>query len=129
MRSLLPVVEAADKFPSYSTSYPLFHPETKEVYTPFHISFSDHARNSTPLGLIKPNILAAIAQSPIPGLQVHPIGDGQSVVCFSEQVIKENQMTEVINGIAEYWKREGLFPELLKGESASNKDDVRRSKM
>jgi len=58
-RSLLPIVLAADNFPSSPSSdpYPSSHPHTHEVYVPFHLTFEDYQHGLLPLGLLRPAVV------------------------------------------------------------------------
>lgn len=58
MRSLLPIIAAADNFPAHPGRFPTSHPLTSERYVPFHLTFSDHQRGLAPVGLLRPDVLA-----------------------------------------------------------------------
>jgi hypothetical protein len=66
LRSLLPIVLAADNFPAFpaATPYPTSHPHTNEPYIPFHLTFLDYQNNLPPVGLLRPHILAELQADP-----------------------------------------------------------------
>jgi hypothetical protein len=132
-KSLLPIVLAADNFPSspHDTSYPTSHPTTKEIYIPFHLTFSDYQHHLPPLGLIRPNILAELQShsgddTTCPWQFHHTAvdeGDDEELklevkcVFFADWVVEEGkeEMGRVIQEVAEKWRGEGKFMEALEG--------------
>lgn len=128
MRSLLSVVATADNFPAHEGLYPLYHPITKEVYTPFHLTLEDYEADLLPVGLLRPLVLLEIQQEVndwiggafgfVEEKQVHHDGSMRDVikaVHFSGWVIKEKKMTEVMGKIAEKMRSEGKYLPALRG--------------
>lgn len=61
MTSLLPIVKAADNLPPHPHSpFPTHSPDGAERYVPFHLTFSDFQRNLTPVGLLRPSVVAEL---------------------------------------------------------------------
>lgn len=138
MRSLLPIVAAADNFPPYDGIYPAAHPVTLEKYTPFHLCRADYEAGLVPVGLIRPAVLlelqaflddsvASPSSSSRKAFELAERGriepDGLHVtevqaVYFAEWAVQEGKMTEVINDLARRWKDEGKFPGPLGGQSS-----------
>lgn len=119
--SLLPFVLAADNFPNSSEPYPTHHPVTKEPYVPFHVSRADYEAALVPVGLIRPEVLRAIADiengPACPFELVRP--DSKDVVCvaFAPDVLKGGReaMNKAIADIAARWRSDGLFSACLDG--------------
>jgi hypothetical protein len=141
--SLLPVVLAADNFPSHPLHdpYPLSHPQSRDIYTPFHLTFSDYQARLPPVGLLRPSVLAELQADSRDGSscpwQFHSLarpGMGKreddegdeldlEVVCvfFADWVVKGGKrvMGRAMKEVVERWRDEGKFPEPLGGELLS----------
>ncbi len=113
MSSLLPVVLAADNFPACG-SYPTHHPETGEVYVPFHIAPADHAAGLPPVGLLRPEVVESLAGD----AGYESVHDG-SLVCvtFAPSVIAggKEAMNKAIADTAARWRAAGQFTPALAG--------------
>lgn len=136
-RSLLPVVLAADNFPSspFSDPYPLSNPATGETYTPFHLTFSDYQSQLPPVGLLRPSVLAELqaddrAGNSCPWQFYHSARHGGNdegddldlqveCVFFADWVVEGGReaMDRAMKEVAEKWRGEGKFSEPLSGES------------
>ena len=138
MRSLLSVVAAADNFPPHEGLYPLYHPTTREVYTPFHLSLSDCESDLLPVGLLRPSVLLELqaeveehessagagggagAFEFVKERKVHHDGamlETIKAVHFADWVIKEKKMTEVMGKLAEKLRSGGKYLPALRGTS------------
>ncbi|WOO80194.1 putative protein [Vanrija pseudolonga] len=126
--SLLPVVLAADNFPLHPYHpYPVRNPLTNEQYIPFHLSPADHALDLPPVGLLRPQILAALleehaasgSESPWTFFRADPHRHDSKIVCvaFSPAVRAKGReaMSKAIADVAAKWKAAGKFPEALDG--------------
>ena len=113
-RSLLPIVATADNFPPHEGRYPLFHPVTREVYTPFHLSLADFQADLLPVGLLRPLVLLELKEEVqdstrgafefVTSRNVSHDGavvESVKAVHFAEWVIEEGKMTEVMGYLAE----------------------------
>ena len=127
-RSLLPVVAAADNFPPFHEPYPTRHPITTEAYVPLHLTLADHLAGLPPIGLLRPDVLGELRQLRSPHFVEHSGGapgeDGRwkpetHCVYLADDIIEEGPegVGEVIQSLAEKWKREGKFPGPLGGMS------------
>lgn len=124
--SLLPFVKAADSFPDYisqPSAYPLKHPETGEVYVPFHLCPSDFDAKLTPLGLLRPNVVEELqafeAESRMGAFNFVKDGDAVKCVTFTEPVVAQGteSMNQAVASAAWMWRRAGKFKNELDGES------------
>ncbi|KAK4684395.1 hypothetical protein P7C73_g5786, partial [Tremellales sp. Uapishka_1] len=126
--SLLPVIAAVDNFPSHPDAYPSFHPTTKEIYTPFHLTFADHLAGLPPVGLLRPNVLTELLsddrdEKTCPWQfyrEESAADDGDLVVrCvfFADWVLKDGRsgMSAVIKAVCEAWRDGGKFQAPLSG--------------
>lgn len=130
MRSLLSVVATADNFPPHEGLYPLYHPTTREVYTPFHLSLADYESNLLPVGLIRPLVLLELQVAVhdwtrgafcfVKERKVHHDGamiEVVKAVHFAEWVIQQGKMTEVMGHLAEKLRSGGKYLPALRGTS------------
>lgn len=132
-KTLLPVVVAADNFPSspLTDPYPSRNPTTGERLVPFHLTFADHHAALPPLGYIRQEVLAELEQDEREPTtcpwQFHSSAvaeeDGDldlrvECVFFAEWVIEggSETMGKVMQETAERWREEGKFPGPLGGE-------------
>ena len=134
MRSLISVVAAADNFPPHEGLYPLYHPTTREVYTPFHLSLADYEYDLLPVGLLRPSVLLELqaeveehessagtgggAFGFVKERNVHHDGamvEKIKAVHFADWVIKEKKMTEVMGKLAEKLRSGGKYLPALRG--------------
>ncbi|KAK1926269.1 NUDIX hydrolase domain-like protein [Papiliotrema laurentii] len=130
-RSLLPVVMAADNFPSspLNDPYPVYNPDNGDKYIPFHLTFDDHHK-LPPVGMIRPSVLAAMQEDErdpaICPWQFHSNAiEGEddtlelSVQCvfLADWVLEGGRslITQVMQQTAERWRAEGRFPSELNG--------------
>ncbi|TXT12471.1 uncharacterized protein COLE_02881 [Cutaneotrichosporon oleaginosum] len=112
--SLLPVVLAADNFPACA-AYPSHHPDTGEVYVPFHIAPADHAARLSPVGLLRPAVLAALDGDA--AFVSHRAGNAVECVTFAPDVLAGGRqaMDKAIADTAARWRAAGLFTPALAG--------------
>ena len=132
--SLLPIVLAADNFPTTSANelFPLYNPQNAEIYTPFHLTLSDYQNHLPPVGLLRPSVLAELQADTRSGTacpwQFHSTlasDKGEShiqVACvfFADWVVKGGRevMHKVMQEVVERWRVEGKFSEPLTGEES-----------
>lgn len=131
MRSLLPIVAAADNFPSHSGLYPSSHPTSHEPYVPLHLTAQDHQNHFAPVGLLRKDVILALKEevnaasglkSAWEILEVSMSDESGAIVkqveCvhFAQWVLEEDKMGEVMNALAGKWRKEGKFPGPLDGE-------------
>jgi hypothetical protein len=131
-RSLLPVVMAADNFPSspLNDPYPVYNPDNGDKCIPFHLTFDDHHKRLPPVGMIRPSVLAAMQEDErdpaICPWQFHSNAiEGEddtlelSVQCvfLADWVLEGGRslITQVMQQTAERWRAEGRFPSELNG--------------
>ncbi|WWC57849.1 uncharacterized protein I303_100384 [Kwoniella dejecticola CBS 10117] len=133
IRSLLPVVEIADNFPSYNL--PPSPPPAP--YVPFHLTLDDYKANFNPLGLLRQDVLREMKGSSDEYRSANKGGHGiwefledigkpdetgdfqHEIVCvyFTEAIVQQGKdglsrvMAEVVKG----WKDQGKFPGPLAG--------------
>jgi hypothetical protein len=125
-RSLLPIVAAADNFtylPHTKRWKDTQSPPTPEVYIAFYLTEDDQTNDVPPIGLIRPEVLECM--QPLIGDDTKPfrtLSTGQHSVnngiCFSEGVIEQGKMGQVMNEIAVRWRDEAKFPGALGGQSS-----------
>ncbi|ORY25161.1 NUDIX hydrolase domain-like protein [Naematelia encephala] len=136
-RSLLPIIETSDNFPSdFTSSYPASHPTTGEIYVPFHLSFTDYQANLAPVGLLRPAVVSALRESEYEDdhlcpwsfyLDTHRFNDDDEMdgiletavrcVFFADWVLAggSDLMGKVMRETAERWRKDHLFPGPLGG--------------
>lgn len=123
--SLLPFVKAADSFPDYisqPSAYPLQHPETGEVYVPFHLCPADYEAKLTPLGLLRPNVVQELrtfeAESKMGAFSFVMDADEVRCVTFTEPVVAQGteSMNQAVATAAWTWRQAGKFKNELDGE-------------
>lgn len=135
--SLLPFVLAADNFPSHDGSFPRYHPETREPYTPFYLSAVDAEAYVPipPVGLLRRAVLEAllhemearfgddVAQWPFEFIRDECIvadddKDQIVAVAFSSVTLAKgvSGMNEIIAATSRKWKDNGMFAAALDGE-------------
>lgn len=142
-RSLLPVVLAADSFPSspYTHPYPSHHPVTGEIYTPFHLTFHDFQKRLSPIGMLRPQVIAEMQsderESSLCPWQFHSTArEGKDeelelkvqCVFLADWVIEGGRETigKVMQETVERWRDEGKFKGPLGGELYSTERSMRR---
>ncbi len=133
-RSLLPIILAADNFPSSPKHdpYPLSNPSTKETYTPFHLTFPDFQARLPSVGILRPSVLAELQSderddetcpwrfhhSARPSVEDEDELELE-VICvfFADWVVKggRDEMGRVMKETVETWRDEGKFAPALSG--------------
>ena len=77
IRSLLPVVQAANNVPIPSgRPYPTHSPDGKERYVPFHLTLADYESKLPPVGLLRPQVVAALQAIEAQNDKETPDGEG-----------------------------------------------------
>ncbi|WWC67082.1 uncharacterized protein I206_100989 [Kwoniella pini CBS 10737] len=131
IRSLLPVVEIADNFPSYDL--PPSPPPSP--YVPFHLTLEDYQNNLFPLGLLRQDVLREMKNTSDQYKDIH--GEGiwefqenigkpdesgiflHEIICvyFNENILKKGKegLSEIIANVVKGWKDQGKFPGPLAG--------------
>lgn len=114
MSSILSAVLAADNFPACN-AYPNHHPDTGEVYVPFHIAPSDSSASLPPVGLLRPEVLKALEGDE--GYESVQGDNGVECVTFAATVLAGGReaMNSAIAQTAARWRKAGLFKAALDG--------------
>lgn len=133
-KTFLPVVLAADNFPSspYSDPYPTLNPTTNERLIPFHLTFSDYQAHLPPLGHLRPEVISELQEDEREPTtcpwQFHSTARGEEdadltlqveCVFLADWVVQGGSevIGRVMQDTAEKWRAEGKFSGQLDGES------------
>lgn len=121
-KSLLPAVAAADNFVylPHASRWPTFNsPPTPEVYIPLHLSAKDFEAGLPPIGLLRPEVIEALAPHSAAGASTKPLTllgtNATEAVCFSADVVKDSSFGKVLNDLAVQWRNGRRFPGPLDG--------------
>lgn len=132
MPSLLEIVASADNFP-YPT--PNDHSETPMLgrYVPFYLTAKDYADRLAPIGVLRPEVVAALepflgneqeieslAEQASHLVRVFGKGGETCAVYFADDTVRDGMMPTVMDNIISTWKEKGLFPRQLSGESCGD---------
>lgn len=111
MPSLLGIVQAADNFPHGQATTPS-HNANGEEFVPLHLTAEDAAASLLPIGLLRPNVYAALLEAPEDWAVVNGEGGPRALIFKADS---ETTRSALLARIAAQWKTEGRFADALDG--------------
>jgi hypothetical protein len=137
MPGLLDLVAVADNFP-----YQESPADTQgELWLPFHLTRQDFDIGLPPLGLLRPGVMDEIRKDCCNKVDSEPTTDKpfdllttkneteaptEIAVCAASTVQQHN-FGQILTGVIEGWKSQGLFPRQLDGAYSSSPKLISRS--